>query len=56
MNAHLPHYKKIRAFHIENETFTFESGLLTANGKLMRDLIAQHLKEQVDELYRNRQA
>jgi long-chain acyl-CoA synthetase len=56
INAHLPHYKQIRAFHIEAEPFTIESGMLTANGKLRRDVIAERLKTQIDEIYRKRQA
>ncbi|MFZ0213857.1 MAG: AMP-binding protein [Candidatus Acidiferrales bacterium] len=55
MNARLPHYRQIRAFHIERKSFTIESGLLTANGKLKRDAIAAHLKTQIEELYRKRQ-
>lgn len=56
MNARLPHYRQIRAFHVERRPFTIESGLLTANGKLRRDAIAAHLKSQIEELYRKRQA
>ena len=41
----LPHYKQVRGFHIIEEPFTIESGLLTANGKLKRDLIAQRFTE-----------
>src|SRR5207248_4457332 len=39
VNAGLPHYKQVRAFRISPEPFTIENGLLTANGKLKRDLI-----------------
>src|SRR6202795_3759591 len=39
VNPGLPHYKQVRAFHRVEEAFTVESGLLTANGKLKRDLI-----------------
>lgn len=51
LNAHLPHYKQIRAFYVHSEPFTIESGLLTANGKLKRDAIAAHLKEEIEKLY-----
>jgi len=51
INGQLPHYKKIRAFHIEREPFTIESGLLTANGKLKRDAIAARFASQIEELY-----
>jgi len=56
VNAHVPHYKQIRAFHIFAEPFTIESGLLTANGKLKRDEIAQRSKAEVEAMYAVRQA
>jgi long-chain acyl-CoA synthetase len=55
LNAHLPHYKQIRAFRVEMEPFTMESGMLTANGKLRRDVIAERLKTQIEEMYRKRE-
>ncbi|HEV2490326.1 MAG TPA: AMP-binding protein [Candidatus Acidoferrales bacterium] len=55
LNSHLPHYKQVRAFHVEAEPFTIESGLLTANGKLKRDVIAEKFRTQIDELYRKRE-
>jgi long-chain acyl-CoA synthetase len=51
VNPSLPHYKQVRAFHIVGDPFTIESGLLTANGKLKRDLIAQRFAGEIDELY-----
>jgi long-chain acyl-CoA synthetase len=51
VNPGLPHYKQVRAFHIVEEPFTIESGLLTANGKLKRDLIAQRFKTEIDAMY-----
>src|SRR6202035_6125942 len=39
LNATLPHYRKIRMFHVEPQAFTIENGLLTANGKLKRDAV-----------------
>ncbi len=54
MNGQLPHYKKIRAFRIERQPFTIESGLLTANGKLKRDAIAARFASQIEELYREK--
>lgn len=56
VNEHLPHYKQIRAFRIIEEPFTIESGLLTANGKLKRDLIAQRFRNEVEAMYAVRQA
>jgi long-chain acyl-CoA synthetase len=51
VNPDLPHYKQVRAFHIVEEAFTIESGLLTANGKLKRDLIADRFRNEVDAMY-----
>lgn len=55
-NAGLPHYKQIRAFHVFEEPFSIENGLLTANGKLKRDLIAARLKDVIEEMYAVKQA
>jgi long-chain acyl-CoA synthetase len=52
LNATLPHYRQIRALHIEREPLTIESGLLTANGKLRRDAIARHFSESIEGMYR----
>jgi long-chain acyl-CoA synthetase len=51
VNPHFPHYKQVRAFHLRTEPFTIENGLLTANGKLRRDLIAQQLRGEIEEMY-----
>lgn len=51
MNADLPHYKQVRGFRIILEAFTIENGLLTANGKLKRDVIAQRFASQIEEIY-----
>jgi long-chain acyl-CoA synthetase len=56
VNLGLPHYKQVRAFHIYSEPFSIENGLLTANGKLKRDLIAGRLKEEIEEMYGVKQA
>jgi len=56
VNQGLPHYKQIRAFHIHAEPFSIENGLLTANGKLKRDLIAAQLKNEIEEMYQVKQA
>ena len=52
VNPQFPHYKQVRAFYIHPEAFTIENGLLTANGKLKRDLIARELRDEIDEMYR----
>jgi long-chain acyl-CoA synthetase len=51
VNPDLPHYKQVRAFHIIEEAFTIESGLLTANGKLKRDMIADRFRNEIDAMY-----
>jgi long-chain acyl-CoA synthetase len=56
VNPQLPHYKQVRAFHIRPEPFTIDNGLLTANGKLKRDLIAAQLHDQIEDLYKTKQA
>jgi len=52
VNPELPHYKQVRAFHVVGDPFTIENGLLTANGKLKRDLIAERYRNEVDGMYR----
>jgi long-chain acyl-CoA synthetase len=56
VNPQLPHYKQVRAFHVHPEPFSIENGLLTANGKLKRDLIAKRLQVEIEELYAQKQA
>jgi long-chain acyl-CoA synthetase len=51
VNAPLPHYRKIRRYHIAQELFTIENGLLTANGKLRRDTIAARFAAEIDRMY-----
>jgi long-chain acyl-CoA synthetase len=55
VNAGLPHYKQVRGFRIILEPFTIENGLLTANGKLRRDAIAQRFTSQIEEMYATKQ-
>ncbi len=56
VNAGLPHYKQVRTFRIVPEAFTIENGLLTANGKLKRDLITQRFRSEIEDMYAVRQA
>jgi long-chain acyl-CoA synthetase len=51
MNAGLPHYRQIRAFHIEPKPFTIDSGLLTANGKLRRDAVTMRFRDEIEAMY-----
>jgi long-chain acyl-CoA synthetase len=51
LNAGLPHYRKIRRFHVAREMFTIENGMLTANGKLRRDTIAARFAAEIEQMY-----
>lgn len=56
VNAQSPHYKQVRAFCLRAEAFSIDNGMLTANGKLKRDLISARMKSEIDEMYQVRQA
>ena len=51
LNATLPHYKQVHAYHLQRETFTAESGLLTANGKLKRQRVLERCAAAIDAMY-----
>ena len=54
VNRELPHYRQVRNFRLIGTTFTPESGLLTANGKLRRDAISAHFASEIDAMYEDR--
>ena len=56
VNPEMPHYKQVRAFFVRGEAFSIESGMLTVNGKLKRDVIAARMKDEIEEMYGVRQA
>jgi long-chain acyl-CoA synthetase len=56
VNPELPHYKQVRAFSVREAPFSIESGTLTVNGKLKRDVIAAGMKDEIEEMYRVKQA
>ena len=56
VNQQLPHYKQVRAFCLTPEAFSIENGMLTVNGKLKRDVIANRMSNQIEEMYGVRQA
>jgi long-chain acyl-CoA synthetase len=56
VNPELPHYKQVRAFCLRQEPFSIENGLLTANGKLKRDLISTRMKSEIEDMYQVKQA
>src|SRR5437879_10696867 len=51
VNPELPHYQQIRNFKIIFGSFTPESGLLTANGKVRRDAINARYSAEIDSMY-----
>jgi long-chain acyl-CoA synthetase len=51
VNAQHPHYKQIRAFCVRKEPFSIENGMLTANGKLKRDLISKRMGSEIEDMY-----
>jgi long-chain acyl-CoA synthetase len=51
INMSLPHYRKIRRYHLSQELFTIENGLLTANGKLRRDVITVRFAGEIEQMY-----
>jgi long-chain acyl-CoA synthetase len=51
VNSDAPHYKQVRAFCLRSEPFSIENGMLTANGKLKRDLISSRMKNEIDGMY-----
>ena len=56
VNADLPHYKQVRAYHLNKEPLTIESGLLTANGKLKRAAIAKYFAAEIEAMYASKKA
>ncbi len=56
VNSQLPHYKQVRAFVLRPEPFSIDNGMLTANGKLKRDLISARLQNEISQVYQVKQA
>jgi long-chain acyl-CoA synthetase len=56
VNPQLPHYKQLRAFCLRPDPFSIENGMLTANGKLKRDLIASRMQNEIEGMYQGKQA
>jgi len=54
VNAGLPHYKQIRAFHVVPEPFSVENGLMTTMGKLKRDAISARYAREIEQLYQRK--
>jgi long-chain acyl-CoA synthetase len=56
LNPELPHYKQVRAFVLRQDAFSIENGMLTVNGKLKRDAISNLMKNEIENIYRVKQA
>ena len=56
VNSELPHYRQVRNFVILKETFTPESGLLTAMGKLRRDAVSARFAQEIEQMYKQHAA
>jgi long-chain acyl-CoA synthetase len=51
VNSGLPHYRQVRNFVLLKEAFTPESGLLTAMGKVRREVINCRFAEEIEQMY-----
>ena len=51
LNADLPNYQSIRAFHLMHQEWTVESGLLTYTMKLVRSKISDEYSKEIEALY-----
>lgn len=56
VNTELPHYRQVRNFTMLKDAFTPESGLLTAMGKLKREAINAHFREEIEQMYKKHAA
>lgn len=52
LNADQPNFQRIRAFHLTDEEWTIEAGLLTYTLKLVRPRIMEAYSREIDALYR----
>jgi long-chain acyl-CoA synthetase len=51
LNPTLPHYQRLRGYHVEKEPFSIENGFLTANGKLKRQKVLERLDAVIEGMY-----
>jgi long-chain acyl-CoA synthetase len=54
LNGELPHYRRVRTFKMIGEAFPPGSGLLTANGKLRRDVVSSRYAAEINAMYEGR--
>ena len=51
LNAQVSPHERVQAFHLSEQAFSADTGLLTPNGKLNRRAIAEHFQREIDALY-----
>ena len=51
VNRELPHYRQIRDFKLIGDAFTPDSGLVTALGKLRRDVVSERFASEINTMY-----
>jgi long-chain acyl-CoA synthetase len=54
VNRELPHYRQVRDFQLIGDAFRADSGLLTANGKLRRDVVSARFASEINAMYEDR--
>ena len=51
INQELPHYQQIIKYHLTEEPFSIENGLLAANGKVRRSAVENYYQSEIKTLY-----
>ena len=51
INQQLPHYQQIIRYHLTEEPFSIENGLLAANGKVRRVAVENYYQSEIKTLY-----
>lgn len=51
INERLARYERIKAFRVLNREFSIENGEITLTLKLRRKVIAEHFRDQIEEMY-----
>jgi long-chain acyl-CoA synthetase len=54
VNRELPHYRQVRDFQLIGDAFGADSGLLTVNGKLRRDVVSARFASEINAMYEDR--
>ena len=51
INQELPHYQQLIKYHLTEEPFSIENGLLAANGKVRRSAVENYYQSEIKALY-----